>query len=143
MVAFEAVALARAAMLLALLGWARLASGAPLDAPLLEAAPSAAAATAAVPARTRQLLTSPASVGTIYNSGLLEWRSWSWGLSGLDVHSTDNPMPGATRLDDSCCEPAKTGRRDPAAMATRCLPTRAPRLPPAHHLAQAPAPASA
>ncbi|PRW55888.1 hypothetical protein C2E21_5030 [Chlorella sorokiniana] len=43
----------------------------------------------------RSLLSTSPSVGPIYSNGNLEWRSWSWGLSSLNVRDAGKPMPGA------------------------------------------------
>ena len=68
------------ALLLALLATSQAAAAAEL--------PSAAAVR-------RSLLSSSPSVGPIYSNGNLEWRSWSWGLSSLNVRDAGKPMPGA------------------------------------------------
>lgn len=65
---------------------------------LLAAGQAAAAAELASAAAVRRsLLSSGASpsVGSIYSNGNLEWRSWSWGLSSLNVRDAGKPMPGA------------------------------------------------
>ncbi len=62
---------------------------------LLAAGQAAAAAEGASAAVRRSLLSTSPSVGPIYSNGNLEWRSWSWGLSSLNVRDASKPMPGA------------------------------------------------
>ncbi|PSC71533.1 E3 ubiquitin-ligase HECW2 [Micractinium conductrix] len=50
---------------------------------------------AARPLRDSRALLATPTAGVIYNSGVLEWRSWSWGVSGLNLRDASFPMPGA------------------------------------------------
>jgi hypothetical protein len=62
-----------------------------LLAALLTWAPQARADSASA---VRSLLAA-SSASVIYNNGLLEWRSWSWGLASLNVKDSSAPAPGA------------------------------------------------
>jgi hypothetical protein len=46
------------------------------------------------PSAIRSLLAA-SSASVIFNNGLLEWRSWSWGLASLNMKDASAPAPGA------------------------------------------------